>query len=128
MRCVVLLLLLMASFGASADTAVKPGQIFPGAGTLSLTLSAGGVAQTLMAAQPASSPIACMFRNPDTTADQGVTAEIAYINTVGTAVASQAGASITLNPGDAIVTGPQTRAISWIAATTGHKLQAWCWQ
>lgn len=114
---------------ALADTNVRPGIIFPGAGTVTPTLSSGGVAQALVAAQPNSSPLTCLFKNPLSAADQGIAAaEAAYINVVGTAVAAGGGNSIVLQPGETLTTGPQTGAISWIAATTSHKLMGVCWQ
>lgn len=127
----VLLLFLALVWPASADTNVKPGQIFPPAGTIpTLTLTLGGTAQTLVAAQPASSPISCMFKNPGDATDQGIaTAEKAYIRMDGTAATAAGGtASMTLDPGDVLTTGPQVKVISWIAATTGHKLEGFCWQ
>lgn len=114
---------------ALADTPVKPGRIFPLAVTGSLTLTTGGTAQNAEAAQSSNDPISCLIKNPLSSTDQGIaTAERVYVNAQGTAAAAAGGSSVSLEAGDWMITGPQTGAVSWIAATTGHKIQGWCWQ
>jgi len=123
-------------FTSRAQNFVKPGQVWPGnLGSLSLTLTAGGVAQTLMAEQTREMMLTCMFRNPTTAIDQGISAalgalpEAVYIRWDGVAAtATSGGPSFMIGPGETLITGPQVKSISWIAATTGHKLQGACWQ
>lgn len=128
MRRFLLAALLFAG-PALADTNVKPGTIFPRAATGTLTLATGGTAQDLSTVRTAGDAISCLVKNPLTATDQGIaSAERVWINFLTTATATSGAGSIPLEPGDWIIVGPQTGAVSWIAATTGHKISGVCWQ
>jgi len=126
------LVFLLLAAPAWADTNVRAGQITPqqpvGAAT-PRTLAVAGTAQNFQNATPASSPLMCFIKNPISAADQGIgAAENAYVNPAGTATTAGGGSTIPLEPGTWIVTGPQTGAVSWNAATIGHTITGFCWQ
>ena len=125
----LVLIFVCAAFPAMADTPTKPGRIFPGQPSGSRTLTLGGTAQNFMNAEPASSPLSCLIVNPLTATEQGIAgAESIYVNVIGSASATGGGASYVVAPGGSTITGPQTGAVSWVAATTGHLITGYCWQ
>jgi S-formylglutathione hydrolase FrmB len=90
----------------------------------SLTLAAGGTAQLF---QSAGSVVGCVVVNPTTATEQGIgAAEVIWVNVVGTAVQLAGGTSIPVEAGSSLSIGPTSKAISWIAATTGHLIAGYC--
>lgn len=72
----------------------------------------------------------CFIVNPTTLTEQGIAgAEAIWVNVLGVAVGTAGGGtSFPLEPGQSVTIDPTTNAISWIAATTGHKIAGYCWQ
>ena len=96
----------------------------PRAPTGNLTLVAGGTAQNF---QNAGNYVACVVTNPTTAAEQGIgAAEAIWVNAVTAASASAGATSIPVEAGQSMTFGPTLQAISWIAATTGHKVSGYC--
>jgi hypothetical protein len=93
--------------------------------TGSLTLASAGVAQNF---QNAGVSVFCVIKNPATATEQGIgTAEAIWVNVTGTAVAGGGGASISLEPDESQTVGwTGGLAISWVAATAGHKIEGYC--
>jgi hypothetical protein len=130
--------LCIVSYGAFAQTSTRQAQIYPIApvATACCTLTTGGTAQNFQNATNAGgsgfastqTPVACLIVNPTTTAEQGVTAEVIWYNVIGVAAASAGGQSVPVEAGQSVVIYPSPNAISWIAATTGHKISGYCWQ
>ena len=93
-----------------------------------MTLVAGGTAQTLFAAMEVLH--GCVIINPTTATEEGIGATEA-ISVSFTAVAAVGGGGVAttiLEPGQAVSCGQgMTNAITWIATTTGHKINAWRW-
>jgi hypothetical protein len=138
-RLLLAALLCAGSFAAFAQTATKQAQIYPIApvATACCTLTAGGTAQPFQNATNASgsgyastqTPVACLIVNPTTANEQGIAAaEAIWYNVVGTAAVAAGGQSIPLEAGANVIVYPATNAVSWIAATTGHKIAGYCWQ
>lgn len=121
---------------AWAQTAVKDSQVnpTPPIATACCTLTTGGVAQNFQNAtsnsgQALQSPVQCVLVNPATATEQGIaTAEEIWVSVFGAAVLSAGSTSIAIEAGDNIRFLPATNAISWNAATTGHKVSGYCWQ
>jgi len=117
-----LLAALLAALIATPAMAQKNYQ--PVAPSGSLTLGAGGTAQLF---QAAGSFLGCVVVNPTTATEQGIsTAEVIWVNVVGTAVQSAGSTSIPVEAGSSLSIGPTSKAISWIAATTGHLIAGYC--
>lgn len=95
----------------------------PAAGAASAIVT-GGVAVTLV-----TGPVnGCFIVNPLSTTDQGVTAEVAYVNGVTTATAAGNGTNTNLAAGQSWTCVPgQTTNVSAIAATSGHKFTVQVW-
>ena len=90
-----------------------------------LTLASGGAASTLSASTTTAR--SCLIQNPSTATGQGIaTAETIWVNYVTTATAASGGSSFEVVSGGNITTPQTTLAVSWIAATTGHKIGAVC--
>jgi hypothetical protein len=102
-------------------------KVSPAAGTAS-TIATGGTAVTLV-----TGPVNGGYvTNPSNTAAQGVTAENAYVDPVGTPLATDAGANGTttlLAPGQTFDIPPLAsgKTLKGNAATTGHKLTVVVW-
>ena len=114
-------LLLLAALAVSPLAAANPTSI----ASANLTLVAGGTAQALVAAGKCNGTL--YVSNGDTATNQGgiMAAEPIFVNFVGTAAAG--GGDGTME----IVSGIQAIpafgvAVSWVAATTGHKISAFC--
>jgi len=104
---------------------IGPGTVTPTVAGGTLTLTTGGVASTLSAAPTTAR--SCFIQNPSTNTGQGIaTAESIWVNYVTTATAASGGSSFEIVPGGNITTPQTTLAVSWIAATTGHKIGAVC--
>lgn len=94
--------------------------ITPTVPSQSLTLTTGGTAQNLFTAYEVAR--GCTITNPSTAT------ETIWVNFFTTAVGAEGNTSIPLVPGQSIgCAGPMTTAVSWIAATTGHKINALRW-
>lgn len=92
-----------------------------------LTLAAGGTPQNLANANAC--PNFIYIQNGQTTAEQGGIAavETVYVNLTGNgASATPGGQSFAVYPGTTPIFVAQTTAIKWVAATTGHAINAWC--
>jgi len=90
----------------------------------SAALTTGGVSQTLMAANAARKSF--FVQNPATIAGQNVpTLESVFVDYNGAAGVDN-GSSVEILPGGAISVGPlcTTQAITFVAATTGHRVIA----
>lgn len=99
---------------------VQAQQNTPTAPSQSLTLAAGGTAQNLFAAGEVFR--GCAITNPQTAT------EPIWVNFYTTAVAAANTTSIPLVAGQSIgCPGGLTTAVSWIAATTGHQINAYRW-
>ena len=93
-----------------------------------LTLVAGGTAQTLFTTNEVLH--GCAIMNPSTATEQGIgTAESITIDFTGKAAAAGAGTATTiLEAGQSVgCASGNTTSISWIATTTGHKINASKW-
>ena len=114
----------MPTTNAATSTPLTPTGISPSS---NLTLVTGGASQTLAAANVC--PNFIYINNATSTAGEGgiAAAESIWVNITGdTSTSTGGGSSIEIAPG---VTQPfvaQTVAITWIAATTGHKINAVC--
>ena len=103
------------------------GAITPKAASGSLTLATGGAAQTLFAAGEVVA--GCVIGNPTTATEEGIgAAEAISVSLITTAVAGGGVATTILEAGQWMGCGAGlTTAVSWIAATTGHKINAYVW-
>lgn len=93
-----------------------------------LTLVTGGAAQTLFAAKEVLH--GCSITNPTTATEQGIGAAeaISLSFTATAAVAGGGVATVILEAGQSVGCGMgMTNPVSWIAATTGHKINAVRW-
>ncbi len=109
---------------AATSTPLTPANISPSS---NLTLTAGGASQTLAAANAC--PNFIYINNATSTAGEGGIAatESIWVNIQGgAATATGGGSSIEIAPGVIQPFVAQTTAITWIAATTGHKINAVC--
>jgi len=115
-RTLLILALLLPALPAAATVTAPTG---------SLTLAVAGVAQNF---QNAGNSVFCVIKNPASATEQGITtAEAVWVNLTGTAVAAAGGASISLEPDEAQTVGwTGGAAISWVAATAGHKIEGYC--
>lgn len=137
LRLVLTALLCGAALPAVAQvTQTKNAQVFPLApvATACCTLTTGGTAQNFQNATSnsgtgAQSPVSCLIVNPATATDQNIaTAEEIWVNVLGAATQTAGATSIPVAAGQSITLAPATSAISWNAATTGHKITGYCWQ
>jgi hypothetical protein len=109
---------------AGNELAVRNRTVVPAACTGNLTLANANQPQSAQQAQ--ASPVTIILYNPDNAVDQGIgAAEPIWINAVGPAAAASGGSSIKLNPGASIVIGPIVGAVSWVAASAGHKIEGY---
>ena len=93
-----------------------------------LTLVAGATAQTLFNANEVLH--GCAIMNPTTATEQGIgAAESITVDFTGKAAVAGGGAAVTiLEAGQSVGCAMgNTTSISWIATTTGHKINAWMW-
>jgi hypothetical protein len=124
-------MILAAALAAFLCLGSADSQQFTPAGTTisgATTLATGGTAQNVFG--PGEVQFGCAIANPATATDEGgiAAAEEIWVSFVGTAVAASASASVAVAAGSAITcpSGLYT-AVSWIAATTGHKISAYKW-
>jgi hypothetical protein len=107
--------------------AIVPGSLTPSAPNTggAMTLSQAAIAQNLFTA--AEVVHGCLITNPQSAADQGISAaEEIWVSVTGTAVPGAGTASIPIPPGSSFSCGAGlTTAVSWIAATQGHKISAY---
>ena len=88
------------------------------------TLASGGAAITLCAAGEVTR--GGLISNPSTAAAQNVaTAESIFVNLIGTATTTPGGNVFEVLPGASFPLPPLTTAVSWTAATAGHKISVW---
>lgn len=108
-----------------ATIIIVPPILTPSAPSGSMTLTTGGTAQNIFATNEIVH--GCLISNPLSATDQGISvAENIYVSFITTAVSGGAVATTPLYPGQSLpCPGGLTTAISWIAATTGHKINAW---
>lgn len=93
-----------------------------------LTLNLANTAQRAFTSlAPGSAPVDVVIINPFLASEQGLTiAETIWVDPTGaTAVESAGGTSIPLEPGQSITFPRTIQAVSWIAATAGHKIVAY---
>lgn len=98
---------------------IAPTKQTPSAPSGALTLTSGGTAQTLFNAGEITN--GCTIQNPSTATEK------MHVNLFTTAVNTDGGTSIELGIGASMACGPLTTAVSWIAATTGHAINAIKW-
>jgi hypothetical protein len=112
--------LVLALLWLAPASAQSVPEITPTAPSGALTLVTGGTAQNLFGAHEVSR--GCTITNPSTAT------ETAWVNFYTTAVGAEGNTSIPLPPGVSIgCGGPIATAVSWVAATTGHKINASRW-
>ena len=117
----------MSSGQCANGIAVVPGPLTPSAPNSggAMMLSQAATAQVLFTAGEVAH--GCLITNPLTAADQGVAgAEEIWVSVAATATQSAATPSIPIPPGASFSCGGGlTSAVSWIAATQGHKISAY---
>lgn len=115
------LLLILAALAVSPLALANPTSI----PTANLTLTAGGAPQTLVAAGTCNGIL--WVNNALEAANEGaVGPEPVFVTLLGSAASGGGGPSIQISPGVIQPLLPQGNAVSWVAATTGHKINAFC--
>jgi hypothetical protein len=117
----------MSSGQCANGVAIVPGVLTPSAPNSggALTLAQAATAQIVFTAGEVAH--GCLITNPLIAADQGIaTAEEIWVSVAATATQSAATPSIPIPPGSSFSCGGGlTTAVSWIAATQGHKISAY---
>lgn len=115
------ILLVLAALAVSPLAAANPTSI----ATANLTLGSGGTAQALVTAGKCVGTL--YISNGDTATNQGgiMTAEPIFFSLVDTAAAGGGNGSLELVTG-VLAVPTFGAAVSWVAATTGHKISAFC--
>jgi hypothetical protein len=117
----------MSSGQCANGIAVVAGPLTPSAPNAggAMTLAQAATAQLLFNAGEVAH--GCLITNPLNATDQGIgTAEQIWVSVAATASQSAASSSIPIPPGSSFSCGGGlTTAVSWIAATQGHKISAY---
>lgn len=117
----------MSSGQCANGVAIVPGLLTPSAPNTggAMSLAQAATAQVLFTAGEVAH--GCLITNPLSAADQGIaTAEEIWVSVAATATQSAATSSIPIPPGSSFSCGGGlTSAVSWIAASQGHKISAY---